>query len=302
MFEPIEHERAHWSAEHFRGEKHRMPEDIRRTAVVIEDDADIRGLVETVLRQAGFEVTSTASGTEGVELVREKRPSIVTLDIGLIDIDGLEVARRIRLFTDCYIVMLTAQSDEADLLFGLESGADDYVIKPFRPRELRARIEAMLRRPRVSALNVTDAPAPAAPAAPVPEAPATSTSAAPAASVQQTAVAEAEELVYVHNGLTLNADTRTVELDGTELELTRTEFDLLRSLLHSKRRVRSKADLVRELRDEVYVANDFVSESEERSIEVHFANLRRKLTDDPKHPRWIETVRGVGYRLSPSQS
>lgn len=277
-----------------------MAEDRRRTAVVIEDDADIRGLVETVLRQAGFEVTSTASGTEGVELVREKSPSIVTLDIGLIDIDGLEVARRLRLFTDCYIVMLTAQSDEADLLFGLESGADDYVIKPFRPRELRARIEAMLRRPRVSQLDLADPPSPATPATGVSDVVAPPAAAEPAP--HATVPADDVELVYVHNGLTLNADTRTVELDDVELDLTRTEFDLLRSLLHSKRRVRSKADLVRELRDEVYVANDFVSESEERSIEVHFANLRRKLSDDPKHPRWIETVRGVGYRLSPSQS
>jgi DNA-binding response OmpR family regulator len=267
-----------------------MAEDIRRTAVVIEDDSDIRGLVETVLRQAGFEVTSTASGTEGVELVRATKPTIVTLDIGLIDIDGLEVARRIRLFTDCYIVMLTAQSDEADLLFGLESGADDYVIKPFRPRELRARIEAMLRRPRVSSQFETDAAHPASGQIRVPE-----PQAAPVAE------APSDELVYSHNGLTLNADTRTVELEASELELTRTEFDLLRSLLHSKRRVRSKADLVRELRDDQYVANDYVSESEERSIEVHFANLRRKLSDDPKHPRWIETVRGVGYRLSPAQ-
>jgi DNA-binding response OmpR family regulator len=269
-----------------------MTEDIRRTAVVIEDDSDIRALVETVLRQAGFEVTSTASGTEGVELVREKKPTIVTLDIGLIDIDGLEVARRIRLFTDCYIVMLTAQSDEADLLFGLESGADDYVIKPFRPRELRARIEAMLRRPRATTLDA-DAAAPAA-----------ARVAAPAPVLQPQPALEDpadDELVYAHNGVVLNADTRTVELEGVELELTRTEFDLLRSLLHSKRRVRSKADLVRELRDDAYVVNDFVSDSEERSIEVHFANLRRKLSDDPKRPRWVETVRGVGYRLSPSR-
>ncbi|MCU1419994.1 MAG: DNA-binding response regulator [Mycetocola sp.] len=268
-----------------------MAEDTRRTAVVIEDDVDIRSLVETVLRQAGFEVSSTASGTDGVELVRAHRPTIVTLDIGLIDIDGLEVARRIRLFTDCYIVMLTAQSDEADLLFGLESGADDYVIKPFRPRELRARIEAMLRRPRVSGAIEMDAAATMPATGPVLHTPATG---APEAPLD-------DELVYSHNGLTLNADTRTVEVDALELELTRTEFDLLRSLLHSKRRVRSKADLVRELRDEAYVANDFVSESEERSIEVHLANLRRKLSDDAKHPRWIETVRGVGYRLSPSR-
>jgi DNA-binding response OmpR family regulator len=267
-----------------------MADDTRRTAVVIEDDADIRGLVETVLRQAGFAVSSTASGTEGVDLIREKEPSVVTLDIGLLDIDGLEVARRVRRFSDCYIIMVTAQSDEADLLFGLESGADDYVIKPFRPRELRARVEAMLRRPRSSAVTPDAAQPPAAPA-PAPEAQASATAPQPVI----------DEVVYSHNGLTLNADTRTVELDAVELDLTRTEFDLLKSILHGKRRVRSKADLVRELRDDMYVVNDFVSESEERSIEVHVANLRRKLSDDAKHPRWIETVRGIGYRLSPSQ-
>ncbi|WP_411719705.1 response regulator transcription factor [Mycetocola sp.] len=272
-----------------------MAEDIRRTAVVIEDDGDIRSLVETVLRQAGFEVASTASGTEGVELVRANKPTIITLDIGLIDIDGLEVARRIRLFTDCYIVMLTAQSDEADLLFGLESGADDYVIKPFRPRELRARIEAMLRRPRISGAFDTDAAAPRVVPASVPE----MQTAPPPTGATEPAD---DELTYSHNGLKLNADTRTVELDAVELDLTRTEFDLLQTILHSKRRVRSKADLVRKLRDDEYIVNDFVSESEERSIEVHLANLRRKLSDDPKHPRWIETVRGVGYRLPPSRS
>jgi DNA-binding response OmpR family regulator len=270
-----------------------MAEDTRRSAVVIEDDADIRGLVEAVLRQAGFDVTSTASGIEGVALIREKQPSVVTLDIGLIDIDGLEVARRVRLFSDCYIIMLTAQSDEADLLFGLETGADDYVIKPFRPRELRARIEAMLRRPRASGKLGIDVPLSHDAPDPIADLPVVRTPAA--------AQAASDELVYSHNGLTLNADTRTVELEAVEVDLTRTEFDLLRSILHSKRRVRSKADLVRELRDDVYIANDYVSESEERSVEVHFANLRRKLSDDPKHPRWIETVRGVGYRLSPSR-
>ncbi|GGE92650.1 response regulator transcription factor [Mycetocola zhadangensis] len=278
-----------------------MSDRSTRTAVVIEDDADIRGLIETVLRQAGFEVSSTADGADGVELVRTLAPNIVTLDIGLIDIDGLEVARRIRLFSDCYIVMITAQGDEADLLFGLESGADDYVIKPFRPRELRARIEAMMRRPRASAAtSPTDAVAPDSTPAPVSETPAQHPAQAPAAH-QPTPAGNNDELVFTHNGLTLNADTRTVELNGAELDLTRTEFDLLQSLLSSRRRVRSKADLVRDLRDEEYVANDYVSESEERAIEVHFANLRRKLSDDPKNPLWVETVRGVGYRLPPAR-
>jgi DNA-binding response OmpR family regulator len=151
----------------------------------------------------------------------------------------------------------------------------------------------MMRRPRASAIPAADAPAPASAPTPVVEA------AAPVAS--QPAPVESDELVFTHNGLTLNADTRTVELNGSELDLTRTEFDLLQSLLSSKRRVRSKADLVRDLRDEEYVANDYVSESEERAIEVHFANLRRKLSDDPKHPLWVETVRGVGYRLPPAR-
>lgn len=280
-----------------------MSEQSTRTAVVIEDDADIRGLIETVLRQAGFEVTSTADGAEGVELVRTLSPSIVTLDIGLIDIDGLEVARRIRLFSDCYIVMITAQGDEADLLFGLESGADDYVVKPFRPRELRARIGAMMRRPRSSHdSEPTDATGPTATQPPVSDTPATSPPSAPSSNPTiPTPDDDTDELIFRHNGVTLNADTRTAELNEAELDLTRTEFDLLQSLLSSKRRVRSKADLVRELRDEEYVANDFVSESEERAIEVHFANLRRKLSDDPKRPRWVETVRGVGYRLPPAR-
>ncbi|MCP2031446.1 DNA-binding response OmpR family regulator [Okibacterium sp. HSC-33S16] len=272
-----------------------------RTAVVIEDDADIRGLIETVLRQGGFTVTSTADGAEGVELVRTLAPTIVTLDVGLIDIDGLEVARRIRLFSDCYIVMVTAQGDEADLLFGLESGADDYVIKPFRPRELRARVEAMMRRPRASAVPQAAEAAVLVPAQ-ASGVGAVATQIAPTLATGPGASADdSGELIFRHNGLTLNADTRTVELGDVELDLTRTEFDLLQSLLSSKRRVRSKADLVRDLRDEDYVANDYVSESEERAIEVHFANLRRKLSDDPKHPLWVETVRGVGYRLPPAR-
>lgn len=256
-----------------------------RKAVVIEDDADIRGLITTVLTQAGFEVEGTESGLAGVELVHRTVPDIVTLDVGLTDIDGLEVARRIRRFSDCYIVMLTAQGEEADLLFGLESGADDYMVKPFRPRELRARIEAMMRRPRTPAADTVPAPAVAvAPVAPV---------AVP--------VPDRGQGDYRHNGLRLNVDTRLAELGGAALDLTRTEFDLLASLLESGRRVRSKSDLVRELRSGDYMVNDYVGESEERAIEVHFGNLRRKLGDSAREPAWIETVRGVGYRLAPER-
>ncbi|MBK4346868.1 response regulator transcription factor [Lacisediminihabitans changchengi] len=129
-----------------------------RVAVVIEDEVDIRHLLEAVLQQAGFQVIATGNGPDGIEAVRHHQPAVVTLDVNMPGMDGFEVARRIRAFSDTYIVMLTALQDEIDTLDGLRAGADDYLTKPFRPRELRARIEAMLRRPR-SAANAPPAPA-----------------------------------------------------------------------------------------------------------------------------------------------
>src|SRR6476620_7278340 len=117
-------------------------------AVVVEDDADVRNLVEAVLRQAGFEVHSASEGREGVDVVRREDAQVVTLDVGLPDIDGFEVLRRIRQFSDAYVVMLTARTDELDTLTAFHTGADDFLAKPFRPRELRARVGAMMRRPR----------------------------------------------------------------------------------------------------------------------------------------------------------
>uniref|UniRef100_UPI0039EE036B response regulator transcription factor n=1 Tax=Sinomonas sp. G460-2 TaxID=3393464 RepID=UPI0039EE036B len=107
-------------------------------ALVVEDDDDVRHLVEDVLRQAGFEVLSAATGREGAEIARREDPAVVTLDLGLPDIDGFEVLRRIRTSSDAYVVMLTARDEEPDTILALQSGADDYLIKPFRPRELRA--------------------------------------------------------------------------------------------------------------------------------------------------------------------
>src|SRR5512141_942979 len=121
-------------------------------AVVVEDDEDVRHLVEAVLSQAGFDVHGAASGREGVEVVRSRKASVVTLDIGLTDIDGFEVLRQIRQFSDAYVVMLTGRTDELDTLTALHTGADDFMTKPFRPRELRARVAAMMRRPRLDAL------------------------------------------------------------------------------------------------------------------------------------------------------
>ena len=120
----------------------------RGIAVVVEDDDDIRTSLKEVLQQSGFAVFETASGMEGVAAVREHNPVIVTMDVGLPDFDGIEASRRIRTFSDAYLIIVTGREEEADALMGFEAGADDYLTKPFRPRELRARIAAMLRRPR----------------------------------------------------------------------------------------------------------------------------------------------------------
>lgn len=242
-----------------------------RVAVVIEDEEDIRSLLSTVLAQAGFEVHGAANGADGVELVREHRPLVTTLDVNMPGIDGFETAKRIRAISSTYIVMLSARSEEIDALQGLEAGADDYVAKPFRPRELRARIDAMLRRPR----QVTP-PDPDGGATPV----------------------SSDGVWLEHHGLRLNAATHLVTVDDQDVELTRSEFDILADLLVAGRRVRAKSDLALMLRGDQYAVSDFVSDSDARAIEVHMANLRRKLGESPAQPRWIETVRGVGYRLT----
>ncbi|MEV8371020.1 response regulator transcription factor [Microbacterium sp. NPDC064584] len=242
-----------------------------RVAVVIEDEEDIRSLLSTVLTQAGFTVHGAGTGEEGLELVRTHGPIVTTLDVNMPGMDGFETAKRIRAVSSTYIVMLSARTEEIDALQGLEAGADDYVAKPFRPRELRARIDAMLRRPRHHVATV--------PVATIGE--------------DEGAVGWLE-----HRGVRLNPDTRIVTVDGEDLELTRSEFDILADLLGSGRRVRAKSDLALMLRGEQYTGVEFVSDSDARAIEVHVANLRRKLGESASQPRWIETVRGVGYRLT----
>ena len=228
------------------------------SAVIVDDDADIRALIAELLRQSGFEVTEAASGADGITAVREVEPDVVTLDLNLPDLDGIEVCRRIREITDAYVVMLTARPDEIDRLMGLEIGADDYLTKPFSPRELRARIAAMLRRPRSGAGSLAAPPA------------------------------QAESVR--HGGLEVDIEGRVAMLDGVELDLTRTEFDLLATLLSGPRRVWPRETLLRTV-----WGTDWVSDG--HLVEVHMANLRRKLGDDPRSGRYIRTVRGVGYRL-----
>lgn len=283
-----------------------MSENTMKTAVIIEDDADVRHLLADVLEAAGFSTVSVGNGIDGVQAVLTYQPMITTLDVNLPGIDGFEAARRIRARgADTYIVMLTGQGDEADVVLGLAAGADDFITKPFRPRELRARIEAMLRRPR----NIGG---PAAPAAPVQErsGPSFPTRAVPVIVEQDADTSETTLVVVpassgpggleglVHRDLHLDPDTRIAAIGPRELDLTRTEFDLLAALMESKRRVRSKADLALVLRGESYVTTYFVGDADKRAIEAHMTNLRRKLGDEPANPRYIETVRGVGYRLT----
>lgn len=264
-----------------------------RVAVVIEDNPDIRDLILTVFQQAGFTAHVAENGLDGVSQVQEHHPTIVTLDLGLPDIDGFEVTRRIRLHSDCYIIMLTARTDEAEALMGLGAGADDFITKPFRPRELRARIAAMLRRPRSPAPveHVHGAPSESTPAAT--EVPGVS---------GESPVRQAGNETLEHNGLIIDAHTRSLWLHEHPVDLTRTEFDLLLTLMRSGRRVRTKTNLVRHLRAEDEDSEAYVSGADERAVEVHIGNIRRKLGQTGQTPAWVETVRGVGYRMSIAQT
>ncbi|MEW1808389.1 response regulator transcription factor [Pseudarthrobacter sp. NPDC080039] len=246
-------------------------------AVIVEDDLDVRGLLEAVLVQSGFEVHTAVCGREGVDRVREIGPDVVTLDVGLPDIDGFEVLRRIRKFSTAYIVMLTGREDEADVLAALQGGADDYITKPFRPREVRARITAMMRRPRHGS-----------------EAAAAGTSGTvPPASGES----RSSGSILRCNGLELDYRRRTASLHGRALELTRSEFELLHEVIRGAGAVLSRTGLVRAVRAGQDSDDTYVSDADERAVEVHIGNIRRKLRDDQESPRWLETVRGVGYRL-----
>lgn len=238
---------------------HVVTEEERR-ALVIEDDSDIRGLLVHSLSMQGFVVEGAHTGRLGVELARSTSPDIITLDLGLPDIDGIEVCRRIREFSDAYLIMVTARPDEIDRLIGLETGADDYMSKPFSPRELQARVKAMFRRPRSTTTprdQVSDEP-------------------------------DTEQ--FVHGPLTVTVESRMAVLDGAELSLTRTEFDLLATLMSSPKRVWTRDVLLRTVWGDEWATDHHL-------VEVHVGNLRRKLGDSGQEARFIRTIRGVGYRM-----
>jgi two-component system OmpR family response regulator len=240
-----------------------------RRALVVEDDEDIRALIEFTLVQQGFQVIAVDSGLAGVEAVRAHQPDLVTLDLGLPGIDGIEACRRIREISDAYIVMITARDDEIDRLLGLETGADDFIAKPFSARELKARVNAMFRRPRTGdGTPASNGTAPGTHGSP----------------------ARDDHEVLVHGVLRVDVDGRRVFRQADELELTRTEFDLLTELMRTPARVWSREALLRSVWGTEWASDTHL-------VEVHIGNLRRKLGENRGHVRFIRTVRGVGYRM-----
>jgi DNA-binding response OmpR family regulator len=223
-----------------------------RTVLVVDDEAKIVQLARDYLEHAGFAVLTASDGLEAVEAARRRHPDLVVLDLGLPGLDGLEVTRELRRDSSIPIVMLTARDDELDKLLGLELGADDYLTKPFSPRELVARVKAVLRRTERSA--------------------------------QPGDVIRAGEL-------TLDVPRMRAELGGRAIDLTTTEFNLLAALAASPGRIFTRSQLLDALRGIAF-------ESYERAIDSHVKNLRRKLEPDPREPRYILTVYGVGYRFA----
>jgi DNA-binding response OmpR family regulator len=228
----------------------RMDPQGRRRVLVVDDEPPIVDLVAGYLAREGFDVASAGDGLAALELLRASPVDVVVLDVMLPGLDGIEVCRRLRTFSDAYVLMLTARGEEIDRVMGLTVGADDYLVKPFSPRELVARVKALLRRPRASG---ADAAAPA-------------------------------------DGLEIDEARRTVRVDGRQVELTALEFNLLAVLAREPGVVVARQVILDRVWGPAFVADDHL-------VDVHIANVRRKLGDDPANPRFVETVRGVGYRL-----
>jgi DNA-binding response OmpR family regulator len=222
------------------------------TVLVVEDELEIARVVRDYLTRAGFEVIVVGDGDSALASVRGTRPDLVVLDLGLPGRDGLDVAREVRRRSDTPIVMLTARGDEADRIVGLELGADDYVVKPFSPKELVARVRAVLRR--------------------------------------SSAAGRTDEVIRLSD-VVIDAGKMQVRVGDRGVELTPTEFQLFLTLARSPGRVFTRSQLL----DAVH---GVAIESYERAIDAHVKNIRRKVEADPRSPRYVQTVHGVGYRFA----
>jgi DNA-binding response OmpR family regulator len=218
--------------------------------LVVDDEPKIVQLVRDYLERAGFAVSTARDGNEALMRAHQERPDLIVLDLGLPGLDGLEVTRRLRRDSGVPIIMLTARHEETDKVVGLELGADDYVTKPFSPRELEARVRAVLRR--------------------------------------QT---RAQDDVLRAGDLTLDVPHLRTEVSGRPVSLTATEFELLAALARQPGRVFTRAQLLDAIHGVAF-------ESYERAIDAHVKNIRRKIEPDPREPRYLLTVYGVGYRLT----
>jgi DNA-binding response OmpR family regulator len=225
----------------------------RYRILVVDDEPELRHMIGRYLRAEGFDVEETADGPSALSRLHGSAVDLVLLDVGLPGVDGFEVLRTIRSRSDVAVIMLTARTEEVDRVVGLTVGADDYVTKPFSPRELVARIRAVLRRGRGAGQPDSS-----------------------------------EALTF--KGITLDPTRREVHCDGAVVDLTALEFDLLSSLASAPGRVFTR----RQLLERVWGWDYFGTE---RVVDVHIGNLRKVLADDATNPRFIATVRGVGYKF-----
>jgi two-component system OmpR family response regulator len=221
-------------------------------ALLIEDDRKLASLLREFLAQHGVEATVAEDSHHALRELSGQRYDILLLDLMLPGMDGLSLTRRIRERWKTPIIMVTARGDDADKIVGLELGADDYLAKPFNPRELLARIRAVLRR----------------------------------------APAEAEAPVFESGGLRIDFAAREVRVDGLRQSLTAHEYDLLSALARNSGRVLSRDQLLE------LVKGEDADDAFDRSIDVHVSRLRQKIEPDPRHPRYVKTVRGAGYLLA----
>ncbi|HET7480669.1 MAG TPA: response regulator transcription factor [Rubrobacteraceae bacterium] len=221
--------------------------------LIVDDEKNLVNLLRGYLERESFEVHEALDGPSAVEVARRVRPDLIVLDWMLPGLDGTRVLGEVRRFSDAYVIMLTARSEEVDKIVGLSAGADDYLTKPFSPGELVARIRAMLRRPR-GGDSAADAP-------------------------------------LEFGELTIDSARREVRLRGEEVSLTALEFDLLSALASRPGLVFTRRQLLERVWDETYFGSDHV-------VDVHVANLRKKIEEDPANPRYVQTVRGVGYRFA----
>ncbi len=225
-----------------------------KTILVVDDEPKIVQLVRDYLERAGFRVLTAPNGKSALRLAHSERPDLIILDLGLPEMDGLDVTRLLRKDSNVPILMLTARSEETDKLIGLELGADDYITKPFSPRELVARVRVLFRRMEMYNDATT-------------------------------------EMIRVAD-LTLDVPRMRVTAEGREVEeLTPTEFELLVAMARHPGRVLTRSQLLD-------VVHGVAFELYERAIDAHIKNIRRKIEPEPREPRYIQTVYGVGYRFA----